>query len=82
MIEIKKETFHMILEKKRPKAEYMAKYKQKTNKKRFYHTIMKEEIWRQTLEKDHIKKRESMMKVITGDQSLIKKRNVGLIEKK
>ena len=26
MIEIKKETFHMILEKKRPKAEYMAKY--------------------------------------------------------
>ena len=26
MIEIKKETFHMILEKKRPKAEYTAKY--------------------------------------------------------
>ena len=26
MIEIKKETFHMILEKKRPKAEYKAKY--------------------------------------------------------
>ena len=26
MIEIKKEIFHMILEKKRPKAEYTAKY--------------------------------------------------------
>ena len=44
MIEIKKEIFHMILEKKRPKAEYMAKYKQKTNKKRLYHTKLKEEI--------------------------------------